>query len=444
MALLGDTFERVQERGRAHLVTLLGEPGIGKSRVVEEFLGTLPEGVKVLSGRSSPFEEEVTFWPLAQMVYREIGEERDAPEERVLERLREIVAGWVEPDEVDRAVRRLGFTLGLGEEGSQENRYHAAEVRSGILAMLTGLASGGPVVLVFEDLHEADPLLLDLIEQLAKEARKVPLMMVCVARWEFLEQRPNWAGGLADAVTLWVEPLTLAHATELALMTGDLAHRRRRARRPARGREPVLHRGDHRHAPPRRAAAPDLGVGSHLAGADAARHRPGGGRGAHRPADAAGARARAARERLPARPLRPRRAVPPGGAAQGAAGRGGGGGAPRARRGTAQRLALRQRRVARRRVRLARQARAPAAAPARGEQALRGGAGPVSAHDRVPSRAGGPRGPRPQPARPDARRARGRGPGARGGPGADAHRVPLRRRPLRARARPVRPAGHVG
>ena len=224
MALLGDTFERVQERGRAHLVTLLGEPGIGKSRVVEEFLGTLPDEVKVLSGRSSPFEEEVTFWPLAQMVYREIGEERDAPEDRILERLRKIVAGWVEPDEVDRAVRRLGFTLGFGEEGSQENRYHAAEVRSGILAMLTGLASGGPVVLVLEDLHEADPLLLDLIEQLAKEARKVPLMMVCVARWEFLEQRPNWAGGLADAVTLWVEPLTLAHATELALMTGDLSH----------------------------------------------------------------------------------------------------------------------------------------------------------------------------------------------------------------------------
>ena len=222
MALLADTFERVQERGRAHLVTLLGEPGIGKTRVVEEFLGTLPEGVKILSGRSSPFEEEVTFWPFAQMVYREIGEERDAPPERILERLRETVERWVAPEEIDLVVRRLGFTLGLGDEGSEENRYHAAEVRRGVLAMLRGLAAQGPLVLVFEDLHESDPLLLDLIEQLAKEARKVPLMILCEARWEFLEQRPNWAGGLADAVTLWVEPLSSAHAAELAALAGDL------------------------------------------------------------------------------------------------------------------------------------------------------------------------------------------------------------------------------
>ena len=122
-----------------------------------------------------------------------------------------------------RAARRLGFALGLGEEGSEENRYHAAEVRHGVMAMLTGLAAEGPVVLIFEDLHEADPLLLDLIEQLVREARKVPLMIVCVARWEFLELRPHWAGGLADAVTLWVEPLDVPHATELAMVAGDLA-----------------------------------------------------------------------------------------------------------------------------------------------------------------------------------------------------------------------------
>jgi class 3 adenylate cyclase/tetratricopeptide (TPR) repeat protein len=222
LALLADTFERVRERERAHLVTLLGEPGIGKSRVVEEFLARLPEHVKILAGRSSPFEEEVTFWPLAQMVYREIGEERGTSEERLMDRLRAVASDWADPDEVDTAARRLGFALGLGDRGSAENRYHAAEVRSGVLAMLTGLAAGGPVVLVFEDLQAADPLLLDLVEQLVREARRVPLMVVCVARWEFLEARPNWAGGLADAVTLWVEPLGPADATELASTAGDL------------------------------------------------------------------------------------------------------------------------------------------------------------------------------------------------------------------------------
>ncbi len=223
MTLLTDTFERMQERERAHLVTLLGEPGIGKSRVVEEFLAGLPDDVKVLTGRSSPFEEEVTFWPLAQMVYRVIGHDRDSSEESVFGTLGEVVSEWVQPDELERAVRRLGLVLGLGEQASEENRYHAAEVRAGVLSMLAGLASTGPVVVVFEDLQDSDPILLDLIEQLVKEARRVPLMVVCVARWAFLQDRPNWAGGIADAVTLWVESLSPGDATDLAMAAGDLS-----------------------------------------------------------------------------------------------------------------------------------------------------------------------------------------------------------------------------
>jgi len=223
LRLLADTFERVQEHERAHLVTLLGEPGIGKSRLVEEFLARLPERVTVLSGRSSVFEEEVTFWPLAQMVYDQIGEERGADQERVRERLRDAARDWVDAGEIDRAALRLALTLGLGDEGTEENRYHAADVRQGMLTMLTGLAANGPVVAVFEDMREADPLLLDMIEQLVKEGRRLPLMVVCVARWGFLEDRPGWAGGLADAVTLWVEPLAFDESVELALVAGELS-----------------------------------------------------------------------------------------------------------------------------------------------------------------------------------------------------------------------------
>ena len=116
LTLLTDTFERLRDRERAHLVTLLGEPGIGKTRVVEEFLARLPEDVKVLAGRSSPFEEEVTFWPLAQMVYREIGEERDAPEDRLLERLRERARGGWSPT---RSIARL---VGSGSRWGWANR----------------------------------------------------------------------------------------------------------------------------------------------------------------------------------------------------------------------------------------------------------------------------------------------------------------------------------
>ncbi len=182
----------------------------------------LPSGVQVLTGRSSPFEEEVTFWPLAQMVYSQIGRDREAYEADVLEDLRDAVGSWVEPDEVDRAVHGLGLALGLDGDGDESSRYHAAEVRRGIFAMVSGLAAQGPVVLVFEDLQEADPLVLDLIQQLVKEARRLPLLVLCVARWEFIEREPTWAGGIADAVTLWVEPLAPGHAARLAEEAGGL------------------------------------------------------------------------------------------------------------------------------------------------------------------------------------------------------------------------------
>lgn len=220
IALLTDTFQRVEERERAHLVSLLGEPGIGKSRVVQEFLDGLPGAVKVMSGRASVFEEQVTFWPLAQMLLREIGEELDAPGERVLERLRAWVDELVPKPDAEEVARRLSLALGLEGPGTEENRYHAAEVRSGFLAVLPGLAAQGPVVLVFEEFEDADPLMLELVQHLVKEARRLPLLVVCVARWEFLQRQPGWAGGIADAVTLWVEPLSIPHAAELALGAG--------------------------------------------------------------------------------------------------------------------------------------------------------------------------------------------------------------------------------
>ncbi len=222
LTLLADTFDRAASRGRAHLVTLLGEPGIGKSRVVSEFLDRLPEEVLVLRGRSSPFDEEATYAPLADMIRAQLGIERDVPEEYVLTRAREAVAGWVETEDFEKTVRGLGLAMGFGEMGGEDERFHAAEVRRGVLSMLSGLASEQAVVMVFEDLQSADPLLLDMIEQLVKEGRRLPLLVVCVARWDFLEDRPSWAGGVADAVTLWVEPLAFEHATRLAAETGGL------------------------------------------------------------------------------------------------------------------------------------------------------------------------------------------------------------------------------
>lgn len=221
LALLTDTFERVVERGRSHLVTLLGEPGIGKSRVVEEFLLSLPEGTKVLSGRASAFQEDVTFAPIAEFLFRELGEDRGSPPEVLRTRLEDLVAATVHPSRFDQVVDQLALALGLEGEVRDDKRYQVAEVRAGLLAYLVGLAERGPVVLFLEDLHLARPVLLEMIERLVRDGRQIPLLVVCAARWDLLETKEDWVGGLADAVTLWVEPLSVVDSMELATAAGD-------------------------------------------------------------------------------------------------------------------------------------------------------------------------------------------------------------------------------
>ena len=126
-------------------MTLLGEPGIGKTRVVEEFLDGLDDDVTVLSGRPSQYEEQVTFWPLGQMILtRDRRATEDMPAEELLERLRLAAAAWVGPEDADKVAQRLSLALGLGEDANHENRYHSAEIRRGVLAMLEGLAATRP------------------------------------------------------------------------------------------------------------------------------------------------------------------------------------------------------------------------------------------------------------------------------------------------------------
>jgi class 3 adenylate cyclase/tetratricopeptide (TPR) repeat protein len=220
LRLLTNTFERAVESRRGHMITVLGEPGIGKSRLADEFLAVLPPETKVLKGRASPFEEDVTFAPLAQILLQEIDEHPDAPPERMRVRLEEMVLSCCPSDEAASMIVRLGYVLGLGEEAREERRYRAAEIRSGLAPFLRGLSQRSPVVLVFEDLHLAEEPLLDLVEQLVRDPKGMRLLVLCVARSELLDRRPGWGGGLIDSLNLHLEPMSLEQATELALQAG--------------------------------------------------------------------------------------------------------------------------------------------------------------------------------------------------------------------------------
>jgi class 3 adenylate cyclase/tetratricopeptide (TPR) repeat protein len=220
LQLLEHAFDRVGESSRAHLVTVLGEPGIGKTRLVDEFLAGLPSDVKVLSGRTSDFEEDPTFAPLAEMLRRELGLDRDATAEALRERLDEVVKGCCEPTESETVAAQLGLALGLAEPSRDGRRFRAAELRAGLLSFIGGLTRSSPVVMVLDDLHAARGSLLDVVDELVQGARQLPVMVVAIARDSLLEHRPGW-GSHPDAVTLRLEALPTDDARELARVAGE-------------------------------------------------------------------------------------------------------------------------------------------------------------------------------------------------------------------------------
>ena len=197
LELLENTFARTVRDRRAHLFTIFGEPGVGKSRLAREFVDGL-ERASVLSGRCLPYGEGVTYWPLAEMIKAAAGISDDDPLEEAFAKLRECC-------EEETVADVLGLASGMlealeGERSSQEIAWAAREI------MVT-LADVQPLVLFFEDIHWAEEPLLELIEHLADWVR-APLLVICLARPELLEQRPGWGGGRVRSTAIELEPLS--------------------------------------------------------------------------------------------------------------------------------------------------------------------------------------------------------------------------------------------
>ena len=183
--------------GRAYLFTIYGEPGVGKSRLAREFVDGL-ERASVLSGRCLPYGEGVTYWPLAEMIKSAAGITDDDPLEEAFEKLRACC-------EEETVADVLGLAAGMlealeGDRSPQEIAWAARQV-------MESLGDVQPLVLLFEDIHWAEEPLLDLIEHLADLVR-TPLLIVCLARPELLEQRPGWGGGRVRSTAIELEPLS--------------------------------------------------------------------------------------------------------------------------------------------------------------------------------------------------------------------------------------------
>jgi class 3 adenylate cyclase/tetratricopeptide (TPR) repeat protein len=211
LSALSDALERARDEHSPQLVTLVGVPGIGKSRLVYELFKLLEGGSELVSwrqGRSLPYGEGVSYWALAEVVKAEAGILETDDEARAAERLAATV-GQLFAEEADaRWVEgHLRPLVGLGaERESSDDR--TAEAFAAWRRFLEALAERRPLVLVFEDLHFADDGLLDFVDYLAEWAGEVPLLIVATARPELLERRPAWGGGKVNALTLALAPLS--------------------------------------------------------------------------------------------------------------------------------------------------------------------------------------------------------------------------------------------
>jgi class 3 adenylate cyclase/tetratricopeptide (TPR) repeat protein len=207
LALLEQLYRRVAGEQAVQLVTLSGEPGVGKSRLVREFRRFIDDEPALIvwrQGRCLPYGEGITYWALGEIVKAQAGvAENDGPDEaaRKLEEAVQLVV--TEPSERDWIRARLEPLVGLGGEATDREESFAAW-----RGFLEGIASQGPVVLVFEDLHWADPALLAFVEHLADWTSGVPLLIVGTARPELYERHPGWGGGTRNHTSIALSPLS--------------------------------------------------------------------------------------------------------------------------------------------------------------------------------------------------------------------------------------------
>ena len=209
--MLQETFDRARRSRSVQLITLVGEAGIGKSRLVYEFATACakdPHPARWQMGRSLPYGDGVTFWALGEMVkaHAEILETDASEEARA--KLHSAARGALsDPAEVEWVEGHLHSLVGLGGKlgvGSDRRSEAFAAWRR----FFEALAARRPLVLVFEDLHWADDGLLDFIDHLAEWASGSPLLTILTARPELLERRPGWSETRDNALTLSLAALT--------------------------------------------------------------------------------------------------------------------------------------------------------------------------------------------------------------------------------------------
>ena len=224
LRLMRDAFERAREEREPQFVTLVGVPGIGKSRLLYELSRAFDADRELITwrqGRCLSYGDGVSFWALTEIVKAEAGILESDDDERAAAKLAASAQLAVPGEDTAWLERRLRPLLGLeteehGTHGVREAAFPAWR------RYLEGIAERGPTVLAFEDLHWGGDDLLEFLEEFMEWARGVPLLVVCTARPELLARRTGWGGGRTNTLTLSLRPLS---DDETARVVHDLLER---------------------------------------------------------------------------------------------------------------------------------------------------------------------------------------------------------------------------
>jgi DNA-binding SARP family transcriptional activator len=204
---LSDAFDQAMSDRSCQLFTVLGAAGVGKSRLVLEFLDRIDGDVAVARGRCLPYGEGITYWPVLEAVRDVARIEQTTSLEESRSRLVMLLR---HDDAAEQLAQRVIETIGLAESEARVDEGFAA-----ISRFFEALGRERPVVVVFDDIHWGEAMFLDLVEHLADWSRGAPILLLCMARPELLDIRPNWAGGKLNATSLLLQPLSEAECTQL-------------------------------------------------------------------------------------------------------------------------------------------------------------------------------------------------------------------------------------
>ena len=199
LEMLRSILDRVEAERAPHLMTVTGDPGVGKSRLAEEFVASIDERTKLMVGRCLAYGEGVTLRPLGEILTAEASILGNDPPEAALAKIARLVSdtGAVAIDS-ERMTTALASTLGLEHRNGSHENIDPREIRQRLVAswrtLLTRAAAERTLVVVVEDLHWADQTMLDILDDLAEHVEGA-ILFLCTARPDLFRIRPNWGGG---------------------------------------------------------------------------------------------------------------------------------------------------------------------------------------------------------------------------------------------------------